>query len=126
MAIWMGRSLRKSSGGKVSRSSGKKRREISREKIPVTIGENRTKRIRVTGGNDKVIIFKANTINVSDPKTGKTVVTKIKTVTENAANPNYVRRNIMTKGAVVQTEMGKVRLTSRPRQDGTLNGILVE
>jgi small subunit ribosomal protein S8e len=126
MAIWMGRSLRKSSGGKVSRSSGKKRREISREKIPVTIGENKAKRIRVTGGNDKVIIFKANTINVSDPKTGKTVVTKIKTVTENAANPNYVRRNIMTKGAVVQTEMGKVRLTSRPRQDGTLNGVLVE
>jgi small subunit ribosomal protein S8e len=126
MAIWMGRSLRKSSGGKITRSSGKKRREISREKIPVTIGENRTKRIRVTGGNDKVIIFKADTINVSDPKTGKTVVTKIKTVTENAANPNYVRRNIMTKGAVVQTDMGKVRLTSRPRQDGTLNGILVE
>ena len=39
---------------------------------------------------------------------------------------SYVRRNIITKGAIVKTEAGLVKITSRPGQDGTLNGILVE
>ncbi|MFH1511592.1 MAG: 30S ribosomal protein S8e, partial [Candidatus Woesearchaeota archaeon] len=33
--------------------------------------------------------------------------------------------NIITKGTIVDTDKGKVRITSRPGQDGTLNGVLV-
>ncbi len=124
MAIWMGRSLRKPSGGRIRRYSGKKRRELSREALPLTIGEKRTKKIRSTGGNEKIRVLKADTVNVSDTETGKTAVAKIKSVIENRANPHYVRRNIITRGAVVQTDMGNVRVTSRPGQDGTLNGVL--
>ncbi|MDY6984906.1 MAG: 30S ribosomal protein S8e [Candidatus Thermoplasmatota archaeon] len=126
MAIWMRRSLRKPSGGRIRRHAGKKRREISREIIPLVVGEKRIKRIRTFGGNEKTRVFKADTINVSDPESGKTVVAKIKTVVENPANPHYVRRNIITHGALVQTDMGDVRVTSRPGQDGTLNGVLVK
>ncbi|MCK4384091.1 MAG: 30S ribosomal protein S8e, partial [Candidatus Lokiarchaeota archaeon] len=35
------------------------------------------------------------------------------------------RRHILTKGAVVETELGNARITSRPGQHGTLNGILM-
>jgi len=126
MAIWMGRSLRKPSGGRIRRQSGKKRRELSREIIPLTLGENRTKKIRTTGGNEKTRVFKANTINVSDPDSSKTSVAQVKTVVENPANPHYIRRNIITHGAIVETSVGRVRVTSRPGQDGTLNGVLLK
>ena len=46
-------------------------------------------------------------------------------VIENKANPNYVRRNIITKGAIVETSAGKAKVTSRPGQDGVINGVLI-
>jgi small subunit ribosomal protein S8e len=48
------------------------------------------------------------------------------TEVENPANKNYIRRNILTRGAVVMTELGKAKITSRPGQDGEVNAILVE
>jgi small subunit ribosomal protein S8e len=47
-------------------------------------------------------------------------------VKKNAANPNYVQRNIINKGAVIQTEMGLAKVTSRPGQDGIVNAVLVK
>ena len=55
----------------------------------------------------------------TDQKTGKAKKATIKTVTENPANIHYVRRNILTKGAVVDTDLGQVRVTSRPGQSGS-------
>jgi len=66
----------------------------------------------------------AKEVNVSDQK-GKTQKTEILNVVENPANPNLVRRNVITKGAVVETKLGRVRVTSRPGQEGTVNGVLV-
>ena len=51
---------------------------------------------------------------------------EILTVLENSANTHFVRRNIVTKGAVVETEIGKVKITSRPGQKGIVNGVLIE
>jgi len=45
------------------------------------------------------------------------------TVRENPANPNYVQRNIITRGAILETDLGLVRIRSRPGQDGVLNGV---
>ncbi|PSQ15790.1 30S ribosomal protein S8e [Halobacteriales archaeon QS_8_69_73] len=50
----------------------------------------------------------------------------IEDVVENPSDPNYVRRNIITKGAVVETSVGRARVTSRPGQDGQVNAELVE
>jgi small subunit ribosomal protein S8e len=47
------------------------------------------------------------------------------TVRENPANPNYVQRNIITKGAILETDLGLVRVRSRPGQDGILSGVRV-
>ena len=49
-----------------------------------------------------------------------------KTVLDNSANSHFIRRNIVTKGAIVETELGQVRITSRPGQNGIVNGVLIE
>jgi small subunit ribosomal protein S8e len=50
----------------------------------------------------------------------------IMSVVENESDPNYVRRNILVKGAIIETDKGRVRITSRPGKDGVINGVLVE
>jgi small subunit ribosomal protein S8e len=38
-------------------------------------------------------------------------------------NPEFVRMNIITRGAVLETEIGKVRVTNRVGQDGVVNAV---
>jgi small subunit ribosomal protein S8e len=90
------------------------------------MGEESHRIVRTAGGNQKVRIFSSNIVNATDPANGKTKKTTFSTVVENPANPHYVRRNILTRGAIVQTPLGKARITSRPGQDGVLNAILVK
>lgn len=70
-------------------------------------------------------MLKDDIVNVTDTKTGTTQKVKMTNVTENKANKNYVRRNYLTKGAVVTTEIGKAKITSRPGQDGSISAILL-
>ena len=124
MAQWHGVSKRKSTGGRLVKSRGKRRTEISAEKQYAVIGEPKNKIYRKTGKNQTIRILSANKISVNDPKTGKTKVVGINNVVENPSNPNYVRRNILVKGAIVDTELGLVKISSRPGQDGVINGVL--
>lgn len=125
MALWQGKSNRKPSGGKLRQSRKKRRYEIGSDRIDTTIGEEKLLKVRTYGGNKKIRVLTTDKANVFNPKTKKTKVAKIKTVVENLANPHYVRRNIITKGAVVETDIGKAKITSRPGQDGVLNAVLV-
>lgn len=84
------------------------------------------KKIRTRGGNEKLRLSTANKINVTNPDDNTTEVVDIIGVIENSANPNYVRRNIITKGAIVETSKGNAKVTSRPGQDGVINGILIK
>ena len=124
MAQWHGVSKRKSTGGRLVKSRGKRRTEISSEKQHAVIGESKNKIYRKTGDNQTIRILSENKISVNDPKTGKTKLVGIKNVVENPSNPNYVRRNILVKGAIVDTELGLVKISSRPGQDGVINGVL--
>ncbi len=129
MAHWHGISRRKSSGGRLKRPSsyrGKRRTEISTEKQFTQIGEPSRKVYRKRSGSQTVRVLFDTQINVADQKTGKVVTATLQTVSENAADPNYVRRNILTKGAVVETDKGNVRITSRPGSHGVINGVLLE
>lgn len=126
MAIWQGESKRKPSGGRRMMSHKKRKFEIGREAVLPTIGADKRKYVRIRAGEIRVRMLTANTANVTNPKTGKTAKATIKTVTGNPANINYVRRNILTKGAIVQTSAGKARITSRPGQHGAINAVLVE
>lgn len=124
MAQWHGVSKRKSTGGRIVKSRGKRRTEISSEKQYAVIGESKNKIYRKTGDNQTIRVLSENKISVNDPKTGKTKLVEINNVVENPSNPNYVRRNILVKGAIVDTELGLVKISSRPGQDGVINGIL--
>lgn len=126
MALWQGESVRKPSGGRRRIARGKRKFEIGREVILPTMGAEKHTPLRTMGGHQKVRILSSNIVNVTDTATGKTKKVKFTTVTDNPANPHYVRRNILTRGAVVQTELGKAKITSRPGQDGVLNAILVK
>ncbi len=125
MGIWQGRSRRKRTGGRYRPIRKKRRFEIARELQTATIGSGTVKTDRVRGANEKLRILTATTVNVFDPATKKMRPAKIVTVRENPANPNYVQRNIITKGAILETDVGLVRVSSRPGQDGVLNGIRV-
>jgi small subunit ribosomal protein S8e len=125
MALWQGRSKRKPTGGRYRPLRKKRRREISREQQFAFLGTPRIKLYRTKGGNRKVRVLKAEYANVLDPRTSTTKKVKIVTVKENTSNPHYVTRNIMTRGAVVQTEIGLAKITSRPGQDGVINAVLV-
>jgi len=126
MALWQGKSQRKPSGGRLRPAKKKRRFEIGRDAEHTLLGETRSETFRVTGGGAKAKLLKANYANVVDPATKKMQKTKILTVKENAANPNYVQRNIINRGSVIQTELGLAKVTSRPGQDGTINAVLVK
>jgi len=125
MGIWQGRSRRKRTGGRLRPIRKKRRFEISRELQHATIGSGTVKEYRVRGANIKLRILTTKTVNVYDPATKKTQRANVITVRENPANPNYVQRNIITKGAILETDVGLVRVRSRPGQDGILNGVRV-
>ena len=129
MAHWHGISRRKPSGGRLKRPSsyrGKRRTEIASEKQFAMIGACSRKNHRKRVGSQTVRVLFDTVINVADKKTGKVTQATLQSVAENAADPNYVRRNIMTKGAVVETDKGRVRITSRPGSHGVINGVLLE
>ena len=127
MAKWHGISRRKSTGGRLKHARGKRRTEISSENQFAYLGEeDQRKNYRKTAGSQTVRLLAVHEINVNDPKEGKTVRSTINTVLENDADPNYVRRNIVTKGAIVDTDVGRVRVTSRPGMHGVVSGVLLE
>ena len=125
MAISQGKSTRSPSGARNVANRGKRKSELGRDPAETRVDEKRLRKIRTRGGNEKLRLATANKINLTDVKSGKTQVTDILGVIENDENPNYVRRNIITKGAVVETPEGNAKVTSRPGQDGVVNGILI-
>jgi len=70
-------------------------------------------------------MMEAKVANVLDPKSKKYTQSPIKKVVESQANRHFVRRNVIVKGTVIETEAGKAKVTSRPGQDGTVNAVLV-
>ncbi|ALV63124.1 SSU ribosomal protein S8e [Thermococcus sp. 2319x1] len=126
MAIWQGRSLKKPSGGRIILARKKRKRELGREPAFTRVVEDKEERkiIRTYGGNRKVRLVKALYANVFENGKGRKV--KIISVVENPANRQYVRRNIITKGAIIQTEIGRAIVTSRPGQDGVVNAVLIK
>lgn len=124
--LWQGRSVRKSTGGRYHPARGKRRSEIGSAPADTHIGEERRKLSRTYGGNLKIRALRAEFASVSNKATGETKKAKIETVETNTANPNYVRRNLLTKGAIIRTEIGRARIVSRPGQHGVINAILIE
>ena len=125
MALWQGNSRRSRTGRRIRYGRSKKKFEIGREQHLTIIGKLKRKKIRTKGHNQKIRTMEANVAYVIDPKTRKTTKTDIISVVENQANIHYVRRNIMNKGAIIDTKLGKAQITSRPGQSGNINAVLL-
>ena len=115
---------RKKSGGKYHKARKKKSYESLGNRKIVKLGEEKRKSSRTRGGNSKVFLLRAELINVKIKDKNKRI--KIKNVLETPSNRFLARQNILTKGTIVETELGKVKITNRPSQEGHLNGILIE
>lgn len=117
-------STRKRTGGRLTPSRNRRKHEIGRQPAETQLGEPRLKTISVRGNGSKTRALATDVANVTSD--GETVQTTITDVVENPANPNYVRRNIITKGAVIETEEGPARVTSRPGQTGQVDAVAIK
>ena len=119
------KSKRKQSGSVYKHSRKKRQNELGRIPALTKIDNERKRNIRSMGSNRKIRLLSINIANIYDSKSKKYLKAKIKTTTENPANKHFVRRNILTKGSIIDTDAGKARITSRPGQDGLLNAVLI-
>jgi small subunit ribosomal protein S8e len=120
--------------GKTKRGGAGGRRRVVRGKHLSELGgpfsatktsaEDVRKSVRTQGGNSKVKLKKAAIANVLTKDGFKK--SKIKRVLESPDNRHFARMNVITKGALIETELGNARVTSRPGQSGVVNAILVK
>ena len=118
------RSTKKRTGGRRRPIRKKRKHQLGSSPTETRVGDAKLKIVETRGGNTKVRAIESDTATIADG--GETVAATIENVAENASNPNYVRRNIITKGAIIETSEGRARVTSRPGQDGQVNAVLVD
>lgn len=126
MVVIQDRSLRKPSGARNTSTRTKRVHMRGYKAALPTVGVTRVRTKRTKGGSTKDYLLSAEFVNVFDSKSGKHIVLKINGVKDSSANRNYVRRNILTKNTVVNTEKGLARITSRPGQEKVVNAVLLE
>ncbi len=124
MAISQARSEKKQTGAKYKDFRKKKKFELGRNPTMTRIGEKKVRTIRVLGGNQKHFLLHDDTVNLMDKK-NKCIKAKVTSVLENTANRHFVRRNILTKGTIIETDKGKAKVTSRPGQEGIINAVMI-
>ncbi|MBN1923611.1 MAG: 30S ribosomal protein S8e [Nanoarchaeota archaeon] len=124
MAISQRRSEKQETGKKYQTDRGKRKKELGRPASLTKIGEKKIKAVRTLGGNYKNRIIQAAEVTILQGK--KKITGKIVRVVKNPANRHFVRMNVITKGAVIETDKGPVKVTNRPGQEGQIQGILVK
>lgn len=113
------------SGKKLRKFRDKRLHEIGGAFSATKIHENNViKPERTRGGNVKIKLKRVAFANIATPEGIKKV--RIKSVAESPDNRHHARMNIITKGAVIETEIGKARVTSRPGQHGVVNAVLIK
>ena len=124
MTIWKGRSKKKPTGGRYWPWRKKREREIGQDPELASLGKKASKQKRTTGGGTRTALVKAEYANVADK--GVIKKAKILDVVENVASRHFVRKDIITKGAILKTEIGLARVASRPTREGVVNAVLVK
>jgi len=114
---------RKSSGARYKRPKKRKLTGRQGQARIVKIGDRKTKLLGGRGKTTKLVSFLNNIVNVIVK--GKSKKSKIKNVIETPANTFLARQNILIKGAIIETELGKARITNRPSQEGNVQAELL-
>jgi small subunit ribosomal protein S8e len=124
MAVRHDRSDTKKSGGKTRSYRKIKKYDLGSEFSSPELGDQRIENRDSRGNVTKNVVRRENQMNLSVD--GEVESVEIEAVVDNPANDNYVRRSLLTKGTIVETSEGKARVSSRPGQEGVVNGVLVE
>jgi small subunit ribosomal protein S8e len=126
MSVWHGNSRKKKqTGGRKSAYRVKRNFEKGSFPAETILGEPRRRKARGHGGQIKIKLLKEKFVSVTNPKSGQTEKTEILRVVKNKANVDYDRRGVITKGAEIETALGRARVTSRPGNDGVINAVLI-
>ena len=118
------KSGRKTTGGRYKKPKKKKLTGRPGQTRIVKLGEKKTKTLKAKGGSKKLVSFLGNIANVVAK--GKSKKSTIKNVLETPSNTFLARQNILVKGAVIETELGKAKITNRPSQEGNIQATLIE
>jgi small subunit ribosomal protein S8e len=116
---------RKLTGGRTKRFRSRRAYEKDGYAAETLLGKTENYQRRTRGGTQKISLKFADTANVHDNNSGKTQKSRITRVLENPANRDYERRGVITRGALIDTDLGRARVTSRPAQDGVINALLI-
>ena len=116
---------RKLTGGRTKPMRSRRAFEKDGYAAETLLGSTQSYKRRNRGGSVKTSLKFADTANVLDSASGKISKTKITRVLRNPANRDYERRGVISKGALIDTELGNAKVTSRPSQDGVINAVLV-
>ena len=125
MSIVQKRSRRKPSGGRYNSKVKKRIVNLGNHPRQTKVAKTSLRVVRVKGGDEKQFLLSCDVMNVYDKKVKKYKKTKILGIVSNTANRHFVRRNILTKGSIVKTDLGDAKVTSRPGQEGSVNGVLI-
>jgi len=126
MSVYQGNDLRKITGGRKRPHRKPRKYELGSYPTETELSENDVREVeRVFGGNTKIRLKYAASANVYDPKSKKWSKVRIVKVVEVPANREFARRGIIVKGAIIETELGRAKVVSRPGQDGVINAILI-
>ena len=117
---------RKISGGKYKKARKGRLHERVGHQRQVKLGKEKKKQIKGRAGIIKTVLLATDKANIMNHKTQKTQPVKIKNVVETPANKFLARQNILIKGAIIETEMGKARITNRPSQEACVNAVLID
>ncbi len=122
-----GKSGRKLNGSGKEKLKGrdKRRHEMGGYFAATKLGqENVVKRARQRGGRVRSKLMHAGVVNLQTKDGYKKA--KIKSIVESKDNRNFARLNIITKGSVIETDMGRAVVTNRPGREGCINARLAQ
>jgi small subunit ribosomal protein S8e len=125
MVQWQTESKRKRTGGIRRSVNARDKKLFERGGVVSETKLGQEKRVvqKGMGATTKSKLLQSKKANLVDDK-GKTSKVEIITVKGNKANKLFVRRNIMTKGAVVEVKHGSenrlASVTNRPGQSGSI------
>ena len=116
---------RKRTGGKKVSSRGRRSYEKVSYSAETLKGKEKLVKRRARASHIRVVVKLAEYANVLDSTSNITSRSKILKTIENAASRDYERRGIISKGAIIETDKGNAKVTSRPGSDGVINAILI-
>jgi len=112
-------------GGKKVSFKKKKLRNWGNEPTNAKVSQKEVRILKSVRGNLKKVKLKSALYANVVGKDGKISKVKIKKVTETLDNPHNTRQNILTKGGIIDTEIGSAKITNRVGQDGIVNAKLI-